>query len=152
MWAELVGHGFYEPVDDLGPDRTPNAPQTVELLSQEFASHHYDVKWLLRTIMATEAYQRASRSPSETGPTTFAANCPQPLRADQVFSAVAAALAIDESQFAAAGRANRGRPRSVSHAGRGPSSIAHSATIPSAPRDEIAASIPQALLMMNSPL
>jgi hypothetical protein len=151
MWAELVGHGFYEPVDDLGPDRTPTAPQTMELLSQEFASHHYDVKWLLRTIMATEAYQRASRSSSETGPTTFAANCPQPLRADQVFSALAAALAIDESQFnppggpqgPAAQRFARG-PRAEFERTFGYD--------PSAPRDEIAASIPQALLMMNSPI
>lgn len=150
MWAELVGHGFYEPIDDLGPDRTPTAPKTIELLSQEFANHRYDVKWLLRTIMATEAYQRASRSPNEEGPTTFAANCPQPLRADQVFSALAAALAIDESQFAPpAGQQGLGAQRFA----RGPRAEFERTFgyDPSAPRDEVAASIPQALLMMNSP-
>ena len=31
MWAELVGEGFYEPVDDLGPDRKTPAPETITL-------------------------------------------------------------------------------------------------------------------------
>ena len=99
LWAELVGQGFYEPVDDLGPDRKPSAPQSVELLSQEFAHQGYDVKWLMRTIMATDTYQRESRSQREDATTLFVANCPQPLRADQVFNALATALAIDESQL-----------------------------------------------------
>jgi hypothetical protein len=29
IWAELVGEGFYEPIDDLGPDRTASAPTTL---------------------------------------------------------------------------------------------------------------------------
>ena len=27
MWRELVGEGFYEPVDDMGPDRNRSAPK-----------------------------------------------------------------------------------------------------------------------------
>ncbi len=33
MWSELVGEGFYEPIDDIGPERTPSAAEggrTVE--------------------------------------------------------------------------------------------------------------------------
>ena len=33
LWAELVGEGFYEPIDDIGPDRKPTAPKTLELLA-----------------------------------------------------------------------------------------------------------------------
>ena len=33
LWAELVGEGFYEPVDDMGPDRDPIAPKTIEYLA-----------------------------------------------------------------------------------------------------------------------
>ena len=29
LWSELVGHGFYEPVDDMGPDREPFRPASV---------------------------------------------------------------------------------------------------------------------------
>ena len=33
LWSELVGEGFYEPVDDIGPDRECSAPRTLDLLS-----------------------------------------------------------------------------------------------------------------------
>ena len=67
MWAELVGEGFYEPIDDIGPDRTPSAPKAVEFLSRSFAESGYDVKWLFRAICATEAYQRESRPRRDVG-------------------------------------------------------------------------------------
>ena len=54
IWSELVGEGFYEPIDDLGPDRQCSAPQTMDYLAGQFMEHGYDVKWLLRTIMATD--------------------------------------------------------------------------------------------------
>jgi hypothetical protein len=31
LWAELVGEGFYEPIDDIGPERKPSAPKTIAL-------------------------------------------------------------------------------------------------------------------------
>src|SRR5262249_9266542 len=34
IWAELVGEGFYEPIDDLGPDKDCTAPQTMTLLAK----------------------------------------------------------------------------------------------------------------------
>ena len=33
---ELVGEGFYEPIDDIGPDRTPTGPKAVEAPEPEF--------------------------------------------------------------------------------------------------------------------
>ena len=148
IWAELVGQGFCEPVDDLGPDRKASGPQTLERLAKEFTSHGYDVKWLISAIMATETYQRETRSRHDEETSQFAASCPQPLRADQVFDAVAAALDIDEERFGPPGM------NPAQRALRGPR-VEFSRTFgfdPSAPRDEVGASIPQALLMMNSPM
>ena len=62
MWSELNGEGFYEPVDDIGPDRDCVAPQTLDYLAGQFANSGYDVKWLFQTIMATELYHAESRS------------------------------------------------------------------------------------------
>ncbi|MEX2027239.1 MAG: DUF1549 domain-containing protein, partial [Pirellulaceae bacterium] len=62
MWSELVGEGFYEPVDDIGPDRQANAPRTLEYLAGQFAASNYDVKWLFQTILETKAYQMPSAS------------------------------------------------------------------------------------------
>lgn len=148
MWSELVGEGFYEPVDDIGPDRTCTAPQTLDYLAAEFAETGYDVKWLISTIMATEMYRlpsAARRGPEEPA---FQANVSQRLRADQLFDNLLHVLEASEpAEMGPAGpggyRFNRG-PRSQFNVAFGYD--------PSQRRDEIATSIPQALTMMNAPV
>src|SRR5262249_18084901 len=108
MWSELVGRGFYEPVDDIGPDRRCAAPHTLDYLAEHFAASHYDVKWLFRVVTATEAYGRQSRSRVDDGAAPFAAACPQRLRGDQLFNALVEVLGIPE---AASGRPNDGNFR-----------------------------------------
>jgi hypothetical protein len=147
IWAELVGEGFYEPVDDIGPDRECSAPETLELLSQEFTAEGYDLKWLYRTILSTEAYQRESRPRRNPDDASFAANCTHRIRADQLYDALLNALGIPDQTSTLGGeyvqRFALGSPR------------AQFAQVfgydPSTRRDEITGSIPQALLLMNSP-
>jgi hypothetical protein len=147
MWSELVGEGFYEPVDDIGPDRQATAPEVLDYLASQFVANKHDIKWLLRTITATAAYQRESRSRRGPEETPMLANVAQRLRADQLYTAVTSALGAP-----LAGRARR--------PGAGPlaklrTPRAQFNTVfgydPSAPRDEIAGAIPQALAVMNSP-
>jgi hypothetical protein len=151
IWAELVGEGFYEPIDDIGPERTPSAPQTVQLLSRSFAESGYDVKWLFRTICATEAYQRESRPRREVDATPFVANVAQPLRSDQLYSALLSATDREESEESFN---RRGRPMPAMNAyGRNPTvrtafELAFGYD-PSDPRETVTSSIPQALAMMN---
>lgn len=151
VWAEMVGEGFYEPIDDLGPDRECSAPQTMDFLAAQFTAHDYDLKWLYRTVASTEAYQRASQPRRHVDETPFAANCPQRLRADQLFDAVSMALGIEERgdngnarNAYKALRAGGGTPRAQFNAAFGYD--------PSDPRDEVQGSIGQALVMMNSPI
>lgn len=146
MWAELVGEGFYTPIDDLGPGRTALAPTAAKLLSEQFVASGYDVKRLIETICATDAYQRESRPRRESDQPAFAANVPQPLRADQLYNAITSALEIAEP----APRRQEFRRPSGDATRRG----GFNATFgfdPSEPRDEIVGSIPQSLALMNSP-
>ncbi len=145
LWAELVGEGFYEPVDDIGPDRDCTAPKTLDYLSNQFVEHKYDVKWLYRTIMATAAYQRDSRSRHLPGETPFAANCPQRLRGDELFDSLMAALGIDNTRIERTGDKKRFQPRNVR--------MLFDAVFnydPSVRRDEVGGSIPQALVLDES--
>lgn len=148
LWSELVGEGFHEPVDDMGPDRECQAPRTIEYLAGEFTKTGYDVKWLLETITATNAYQRTSRSRRTQEQTAFAANIPQRLRADQLYDNVLAALGTRD-QPAMAGPAFGGGMRF----NRGPRQafVGVFGYDPSERRDELSGTIPQALVMMNSP-
>ena len=147
LWSELVGEGFYEPVDDMGPDRECSAPQTLELLAEQFTASGYDLKWLLRTITSTQAYQRAARPRRNPDEPPFTANVAQRLRGDQLFGQLAVLLNLDDRESA--------RP-----AGPNTPQIRRSPRLqfnqlfgfdPSVPRDEISGSIPQALALMNAP-
>ena len=148
VWAELVGEGFCEPVDDMGPDRDSAAPGTHDRLASAFIESNFDVKWLYRTILATEMYQRASRSRREFGDVPFAANCPQRLRGDQLYDALVAALGIAERQppkgKEKGGYGRAGGPRGAFNAAFG--------FDPSDPRMDVKGSIQQALAIMNGPL
>lgn len=150
MWAEMVGRGFYEPIDDLGPDRTATAPKTLEILSLAFANHDYDVKWLMRTIAMTNAYQHISLTRGTNTAAPFAATTPQPLRADQLYDSLRSALAVEDFDVARAERF-KGKGGRLQQGAR----FEFNRTFgfdPSLPRDDVAASIPQALLLMNSPM
>jgi hypothetical protein len=150
LWAELVGEGFYEPIDDIGPERTASAPKAVAFLGRRFAESGYDMKWLFRTICATEAYQRESRPRRETDAKPFTANVAQPLRSDQLYNALLTAAEADESEQTIN---RRNRPQMM--AGYGPmASVRQQFAVafgydPSDPRETVTSSIPQALAMMN---
>jgi hypothetical protein len=156
MWGELVGEGFYEPIDDMGPDRTANGKKAVEYLSRSFAESGFDVKWLFRTIVATDAYQRESRPRRGSDDTPFLANVAQPLRADQLYNALLAAADLSEAELAAGarGRGRRGGPPVGPRRGPGGPRQQFDDTFgydPSDPRETVTGSIPKSLAMMNGP-
>jgi Protein of unknown function (DUF1549)/Protein of unknown function (DUF1553) len=148
LWSELTGEGFYEPIDDIGPDRHATAPKTLDFLAEEFAKSDHDVKWLFRTIIATEMYQLPStprRGPEEP---PMQHNVAQRLRADQVFDNLLLVLEASEP-------APPGGPMGLGARFAGGPRRQFATAFgydPSTRRDEIQGSIPQALSMMNSPL
>jgi hypothetical protein len=97
IWYALMGESFYDAIDDLGPERTPKAPEVVETLAREWQNGGYDVRWLFRTITNTHAYQRRVRSTANpAGKTAFASNCPARLRSDQIVESLVEALGLPE--------------------------------------------------------
>jgi hypothetical protein len=147
-----VGDGFYDGIDDLGPDRAPRSPELLEELCRGFVAGDHDLRSLFRTVMATPAYQSAARSRADASRPVGGASCPQRLRADQLFSQVLAALGVDEQRLP-------GRPglkdaaKFVGVRQVGVPRLVFNQTFgydPGLPRDEIVGSIPQALLLMNS--
>ncbi|AKV00863.1 hypothetical protein AKJ09_07526 [Labilithrix luteola] len=67
VWGHMLGRGFYDPVDDM---RASNEPVLVDLLDRmaaDFVAHDFDLKYLIRTIAGTEAYQLSAKAPAATG-------------------------------------------------------------------------------------
>ncbi len=137
VWAELVGEGFHEPVDDMGPDREAIAPEAFNYLATKFTESGYNMKWLLATIVSTQHYQLESRNRRPYDRLPFQANAVQPLRSDQLFDALMNSLQFPEMPD----RAEQLVRRQFNQAfGYDPNNL----------REEISGTIPQALLMMNS--
>lgn len=58
VWAELIGRGFIEPLDDISAYNAIRHPQTLQFLAQEFIASGYDLRSLVKLTMLTETYQR----------------------------------------------------------------------------------------------
>ena len=59
IWAELLGHGFVEPLDNFSPYVDLNHASTLDFLSHEFIASGFDIKHLIRIITLSDAYRRS---------------------------------------------------------------------------------------------
>jgi Protein of unknown function (DUF1549)/Protein of unknown function (DUF1553) len=62
LWAMMLGRGLVQPLDLDHSDNPPSHPELLDLLTDQFAEHHFDVKWLLRELALTKTYQRSSEA------------------------------------------------------------------------------------------
>lgn len=146
-WHELMGEGFYMPVDDLGPGREPMQPEVLQALAGAFQRNNFDLRWLLKTITRTEAYQRQLSEPESidftAGTTALAATR---LDADQIYGALRGALNV--SRLGNRGQRNVG-PYVVPSFERTAFGTVFGED-PSTPKVDVLGSIPQALALMNA--
>ncbi len=57
VWADLMGRGIVDPVDDLRATNPPSNPALLEALAKDFRANKCDLKKLIRTICLSHAYQ-----------------------------------------------------------------------------------------------
>jgi hypothetical protein len=179
IWTVLMGEGFYEMVDDIGPEREVDGEEILFPLADQWRAGGYDVRWLFRTLLNTEAYQRRAKSSSSpAGLTQLAAVCPSRLRADQIFEALAQALDLPRPDADADSsprngnvvQASAGKPKNAKKAaeaaglaGAVDKKARQTASLrqpfgklfgvdPSLLPDDVLGTIPQALFLMNAPI
>jgi hypothetical protein len=56
VWADLMGRGLVEPVDDLRATNPPSNGPLLDALAADFRKQKYDLKKLIRTIMTSYVY------------------------------------------------------------------------------------------------
>jgi hypothetical protein len=61
FWGYLMGRGLVEPLDDMRATNPASNPELLDALAQDFVTHKYDLKHLLRTILNSRAYQLSAR-------------------------------------------------------------------------------------------
>ena len=61
VWANFMGVGLVEAVDDMRETNPPSNEKLMTALADHLVKSNFDVKSLIRLILQSEAYQRASR-------------------------------------------------------------------------------------------
>jgi hypothetical protein len=90
VWAELVGRGIVDPVDDLRATNPPSNAPLLDALAEDFRQHDYDLKHLIRTIMSSHVYG-LSATPNERNVSdhrNFSRHYRRRLRAEVLLDAV----------------------------------------------------------------
>ena len=63
VWAQFMGRGFVHPVDDFNSQNTPSNPELLKAIEGAFVAHKFDLKWLIREIVNSAAYQATDLGP-----------------------------------------------------------------------------------------
>jgi hypothetical protein len=147
LWAQFFGRGLVNPVDNLMKDNPPSHPELFEALAQQFIRSGFDVKYLVRAICNSQAYQRSSApaGPSAGSDVLFASMTIKPLTPQQLYDCLATVLGPSTDPVKGQGKKYQGprpNPRTAFvdffRPGEG------------ADPNEYPAGIPQVLRLMNS--
>jgi hypothetical protein len=98
MVALLWGRGIVEPVDDLRLRNLPVVPGLLEALANDFVAHGYDLRHLVRLLVATSAYQRAAAPAGGRRPADgrhFERHPLRPLGGEVLYRSLVAATGLD---------------------------------------------------------
>jgi hypothetical protein len=92
-WEYFMGTGLVEPVDEESSDNPPSHPELLTLLAEQFAEHDFDLKYLIRAITSSRAYQLSSKQThaSQADRRLFARMKVRGLSPEQLFDSLALA-------------------------------------------------------------
>jgi len=103
VWADLMGRGLVEPVDDLRASNPPSNAPLLDALADNFRKQGYDLKKLTRTIMTSHVYALSSL-PGERNAgdlRNYSRHYRQRLRAEVLLDAVSDITGLPETFSAA---------------------------------------------------
>jgi hypothetical protein len=109
MWSYFFGIGLTDPVDEQGAHNPPSHPELLDELARQLTDHHFDLKYLIRAIVLSQAYQRTSvTGPDKDDPRLFGRMPVRGLSAEQLFDSLAEVTEFEDTGRGPAGRLNGG--------------------------------------------
>jgi hypothetical protein len=92
IWAQFMGRGFVHPVDDLSEKNEPSYPALLKAIASGLVWHKFDMKWLIREIVNSEAYQLSDTgSVAEALPVQYERARVRPLSAEELIASLGVA-------------------------------------------------------------
>ncbi len=89
-WSYFTGRGIIEPVDDIRASNPPTNEELLQLLTDDFVEHGFDLRRLVKTIVSSHTYQRSFRTNrwNEYDEVNNSHAQPRRLAAEQLYDAV----------------------------------------------------------------
>ena len=99
VWSNYFGIGIVNPTDDMNLANPPSNAELLDYLAVEFVKHDFDLKWLHREIIFSDAYQRSAdtNSSNKMDRTNFSHHIPRRLPAEVVYDSVVLATGSDQN-------------------------------------------------------
>ena len=118
VWAHYFQAGIVNPPDDLNLANAPSNEQLLNWLAESFIESGFDLKWLHRTIVNTDTYQRTWRTneSNELDRRNFSHALLRRLPAETAYDAIKIAVSSDKT---AASMCNLEVSRAMTLAGSG---------------------------------
>jgi hypothetical protein len=148
VWSQYFGRGLVNPVDDMHDGNPASHPQLLAELADQLAQNDFDVKYLVRAVCNSDAYQRTSKPAGanlDAGAELFSRMAVKAMTPEQLFDSLSEVLGGMGQAPAARGPAGRGpaNPRAAF--------VAFFGVEDGSDPTEYQAGIPQALRLMNAP-
>lgn len=105
LWAQYMGRGLVHPVEDLSDKNEPSHPELFTAMTKEFVARKFDVRWLIREIVNSQAYQVADEGPiADANPPHFGRARVRPLTVEEYVAAIKTAVDYDAANPMAKGK------------------------------------------------
>ena len=99
IWSYFFHRGIIEPVDDLRSTNPPINPELLAALTEEFTTHNFDAKHLMRLIVTSQTYQRSSEANKSNAhdDANFSRFVPRRVSAESLLDCLVQATGVPES-------------------------------------------------------
>lgn len=101
VWTYFFGYSLVEPIIEPSDDYPVTYPELLELLAREFTASGYDLRFLVRAIVHTEAYQRSTQGHADANKLDYFFYARMPVRAmtpEQLYDSFMVATDLDRTQ------------------------------------------------------
>ena len=99
LWCLMMGRGLVEPLDMFHEGNAPTHPELLKLIADDLHQHQYDMRYFLKQLALTKAYQRSSlvKAAKEPAAPRYSAAHMKPLSAEQLAWSVMQATGLVET-------------------------------------------------------
>lgn len=99
VWADMMGRGLVEPVDDLRASNPPSNAALLEALGNDFRDSGFDIQALVRRIAASHVYALSSLASDRNAQDTrnYSRHYRQRLRAEVMLDAISDITKVPET-------------------------------------------------------